>query len=347
MIINQEKCIFNGEEYIDCSNILHHLLNEDEISIKVKFSTESSEFMSLFSVFYKESFMPDFSLDLHMGYPVVIFKGNEKENIVLSGNQALNDGKTHELILNFENRKMIIYVDGVEILSYDDLHKWCNFGYVGFVDIGRSTSKNNFDNYFYGEIHRFQLGTKVFHIRSNTNLRDEKKEKFLFYQGMDGIENYRIPSMVYADGVIIASADARVECPGDNPNHIARAIRRSVDGGLSWTDTKIILDYGGIGRESGAAAIDGSLLYDDINKRLFMLYSHTKSGVGAFNSQRGTGFDDKGRMILKDSNKSTDYKIDAMENVLKDGIIICNLSVKTSLWKYYLQHILRLYIVMI
>ena len=103
----------------------------------------------------------------------------------------------------------------------------------------------------------------------------------LFCKGMAGVENFRIPTLITTkSGVTIASADARVDAPGDNPNHICRAVRLSKDSGKSWSEPRILFDFGGEGRQNGAAAIDGSLLYDQEKDTVFMLYSHTSAGVG-------------------------------------------------------------------
>ena len=60
--------------------------------------------------------------------------------------------------------------------------------------------------------------------------------KVLF--GKDNGFEYRIPSMVNADGVLVAAADNGRS--GGDWGYIELAVRRSLDGGESWSEVKTI-----------------------------------------------------------------------------------------------------------
>ena len=81
----------------------------------------------------------------------------------------------------------------------------------------------------------------------------------------------------------------------------------SFDSGKTWTDVRLFCDYGGKGRDDGAAAIDGSLLYDEETDTLFQLFSHTSRGIGAFTVSSQSGFDDQGRKRLWDRDDREYY----------------------------------------
>ena len=60
-------------------------------------------------------------------------------------------------------------------------------------------------------------------------------DQVLFELGDDNIREFRIPSLITTTkGTLLAVCDARVNRPGDLPNHIDLAIRRSTDNGKTW-----------------------------------------------------------------------------------------------------------------
>lgn len=301
MLYESYTCLtFDGKrDYIDLGNCLHRLLHTAELSVDICFSTRHPGYQSLLAVYYKESLLPDFALELHKGRVTLITKRDGK-SVILRGNRAFCDGVFHTLAFRGDASGTRVWVDGA--LELEDRHPgpYCDFGYVGFATVGRGVCQDQFANYFQGEISRLYIAEQMLPLPNTTAAHCVEKIP-LFCKGMAGVENFRIPTLITTkSGVTIASADARVDAPGDNPNHICRAVRLSKDSGKSWSEPRVLFDFGGEGRQNGAAAIDGSLLYDQEKDTVFMLYSHTSAGVGIAQSKPGTGFDPKGRKRLWD-----------------------------------------------
>lgn len=118
------------------------------------------------------------------------------------------------------------------------------------------------------------------------------KERIMkvFAKGLGSADHYRIPSVVRTkSGTLIAAADERYFDGSDCPNRIDKVIRRSADGGASWSPVEVIVRERGEAQLSSSAAIDPALLYDEETDTVFMLYLHTPPGVGLANSGRGKG----------------------------------------------------------
>jgi sialidase-1 len=97
----------------------------------------------------------------------------------------------------------------------------------------------------------------------------------------------------------LAGIDIRWRGSQDNPNHISIGLRRSEDGGESWSPLQILVQYPGDGAD-GAAAIDSALLEDRVTGTVWMLFSHTPGGIGLWQSRQSVGFDRRGRRLLYD-----------------------------------------------
>lgn len=288
-------------EYIDISDDLHHFLQGDALSVDAAFRTDDPGYLTLLAVYYKESLLPDFSLNLNKGRAVLTVRrsGGLK---VLSSAEAYCDGQEHLLSFRGGSDGVWVWMDGELVIEDTAPGPYCEYGYVGFATVGRGTLADHYSNFFAGELLSLRLSERLEPLPEAEPKRRIKKTP-LFTRGMMGVENFRIPTLVTAgDGVVVAGADARMEAPGDNPNHICRAFRISRDSGESWSDLRIPFDFGGVGRGDGAAAIDGSFLYDEEERVLYMIYSHTSAGIGSVRSLPGTGFDAKGRKRLWDED---------------------------------------------
>jgi len=109
------------------------------------------------------------------------------------------------------------------------------------------------------------------------------EEQVLFAPGDSGIREFRIPSLVTtAKGSLLAVCEARVKKPGTLPNNIDIVMRRSTDGGQTWSPLKKILDY-----EGWEGASDPSLLVDRVTGTVWLFVLHGKKGVGLFQSKAG------------------------------------------------------------
>lgn len=307
----EEEQIFEKNRYLDISSKLHCFLQTETIGIRLLFASEMFGSGALLAVYYKDSFLPDFAVGLVGGLIQVTTKKNGQTVIGYSENSYC-DGVYHELLLNGDEHGLRLWVDGRQELAMPDCSPYCAYGYVGFATLGRACSQYEFGSFYEGRIKETEISDEPFPEPGGTSCggrkaceKPSKTSISLFCQGMGGYENFRIPSMLVTDkGTVVATADGRKEAPGDNPNHIARVVRRSTDSGKTWSPATTVCDFGGTGREDGAAAIDGSLTYDRETGRIFMVYSHTPAGVGSWLSEAGTGLDEEGRLLLKDQEQN-------------------------------------------
>jgi sialidase-1 len=105
----------------------------------------------------------------------------------------------------------------------------------------------------------------------------------LFVPGDRDICQYRIPGLITTDkGTLLAVCDARVSQPGDAPNNIDLALRRSTDGGKTWSPVEFIVDYPG--KES---ASDASILQDRQTSTIWVFFAYAPEGIGTYDSQPG------------------------------------------------------------
>ena len=104
----------------------------------------------------------------------------------------------------------------------------------------------------------------------------------LFHQGDGGVHTYRIPALIQTrKGALIAVADARHDSASDLPAHISLVMRRSSDGGRTWSPVQTLREVaaGGVG--------DASLLADRSNGRIWCMHAYGPPGVGFGNSKPG------------------------------------------------------------
>lgn len=129
-------------------------------------------------------------------------------------------------------------------------------------------------------------------------------QQILFYPGDNGSKAYRIPSLIYTnENILIAANDARLVNQNDNPNQINNVIRRSYDNGLTWTNSQTTVAYLGDEGEDGPAAMDISLLHDQVTDTVWGVFNHTPGGVGWYLSQTGTGYIDGDKKLIDGNQK--------------------------------------------
>ncbi len=132
-------------------------------------------------------------------------------------------------------------------------------------------------------------GTILLLISSCTGtIQEDNTPKELFSAGVADVVEYRIPSLICTPtGTLIAMVDARVDRKGDIPNNVDLAIRRSKDGGKTWGEVQIIVDYGQPeGYDIPWGAADAAMAYDTETSTLWALYTMGQ-GVGIAQSQPG------------------------------------------------------------
>jgi len=109
----------------------------------------------------------------------------------------------------------------------------------------------------------------------------------VFTSGQDGYAMYRIPAIETApDGSLLAFAEARKHNggdPGTPDNDIDLVLKRSTDGGQTWSPMKVIEDPGELWSAANAATI-----VDRRSKRVWVLYLRSKPGRDTDTARPGT-----------------------------------------------------------
>jgi hypothetical protein len=109
----------------------------------------------------------------------------------------------------------------------------------------------------------------------------------VFRSGADGYHTYRIPAIEAApDGSLVAFAEARkynAGDPGMDQNDIDLVMKRSTDGGATWSAMKVIEDPG----ERWSAANPATVV-DRATGRLWLLYLRSKPDRNTDSSRPGT-----------------------------------------------------------
>lgn len=104
----------------------------------------------------------------------------------------------------------------------------------------------------------------------------------LFRRGDHGVYTYRIPALLQSrKGVLLAVADARHDSPRDLPARISLVIRRSLDGGRTWSEAQTLraVSEGGVG--------DASLLLDRNTGRVWCFHNYGPPGIGFLEAKPG------------------------------------------------------------
>ncbi|WP_080903235.1 exo-alpha-sialidase [Parabacteroides sp. Marseille-P3160] len=119
-------------------------------------------------------------------------------------------------------------------------------------------------------------------------------------EGEDGIEGYRIPGIVVTPkGTVLAFSESRITYADEDPKHLV--MKRSIDGGLSWSQTYYIEKSDGRYWKEHREMIDPvdtiekqevwtnvAPLVDKITGRIYFFYSLSEGAVKGMNLQRYT-----------------------------------------------------------
>lgn len=109
----------------------------------------------------------------------------------------------------------------------------------------------------------------------------------VFVSGKDGYTGYRIPAVEAAsDGSLLAFAEARkhnLSDPGGKGQEIDLVLKRSTDGGVTWSPMKLIEHSGEFWSSANPATV-----VDRQNGRVWVFYLRCKPGRGTHAARPGT-----------------------------------------------------------
>lgn len=209
-----------------------------------------------------------------------------------------DDGDWHDVVLVSGRGALELYVDGFQVLHVAGPAFFDDIGDVDRVVVGADLEGTR----LFGEAQTAMIYDAVLSDHQVKRLAsvDPVETRALFDTGMANSRSYRIPALLTLEsGVIIAGADQRVSIANDSPNDINFVIRRSLDGGDTWEDHQVLLEYPGSGR-TGASVIDSVIVQDASTGRVLVLIDQFPGGYGQPNVEPGTGYDQQGRMVLTD-----------------------------------------------
>ncbi|MCR2052043.1 exo-alpha-sialidase [Actinomyces bowdenii] len=153
-----------------------------------------------------------------------------------------------------------------------------------------------------GEVARAGIHTRILNDAQVKRLSGVEpiETDAVFDRGYRGSASYRIPSILaLASGTVLAGADQRVSSPNDAPNDINFVVRRSLDGGVTWQEPTTVIDCPGTGQDA-ANVIDSCMVQDPGTGRIHVLIDHFPGGIGQPHCWASVGFDEQGRMLLRD-----------------------------------------------
>lgn len=209
-----------------------------------------------------------------------------------------DDGDWHDVVLVSGRGALDLYVDGFQVSHVAGTAFFSDLGAINSVVVGMNLHGSR----LFGEAQTAMIYSAVLSDAQVKRLVgvDPLETVALFDTGYQGSRSYRIPSLLTLEsGVVLAGADQRVSIANDSPNDINFVMRRSADGGTTWEDSRVLIEYPGSGR-LGASVIDSVLVQDRDSGRVIVVIDHFPGGIGQPNCQPGTGFDDNGNQILVD-----------------------------------------------
>lgn len=365
-IYSYENIRINSDsDIVDISSQVEKLKNLEEGTIVARFRGNNSDLASLISLSNKNQNNSHFHLYKSGSRIGVEIRDESKGlNKHIYADMVLNEGFNTVAFKVEKDKSYSIYLNGklVKTETNNDTKFLNDISSLNTAFIGKTARLSGNQYIFNGDIDFIDIYDKpisdsyLLEKTAETNSPSEddylpegaykSETQDLFAPGVLNSNSYRIPALFTTkSGTVLASIDARIDNGADAPNNIDTAIKRSEDGGKTWDEGQIILDY-----PDKSSAIDTAMLQDEESGRIFLLVTHFATGYGFPNSKTGSGYKEidgvrylqlfdssnneytvreEGK-VYDSSGKISEYSVDEDQNLYKYGEKIDNILTGTS-----------------
>lgn len=380
-IIIEENNLQQEELPKDVSDHIGELETLSEGTILVKFVTDSSAIQSLFGISNGNAGFPNTHFHIYcaggqVGFEIRQQSGEDYEK--RSVNAEINPGEENYLAFTaspqtgykiFLNGKSILAITPEEITSalgygfINDLQD-LNTAFIGKTKRTMSDGSAANEYLYSGTIEVLKIYNTVLPdeiLLNETGIIDmtgrEPVRKMNLFQESDwNSPAFRIPSLLtLKEGTILAVCDIRYGDSNDSPNNIDTGIRRSFDGGETWTDPELILNFLDYPNEPTSQITDSASYIDPVmvqsnEGRVFLFVDAMAGGIGQANAIAHTGFGEiegEQRLLLQSqgmtnwslgsdskvydqNNQVTAYSVGDNFDLYQNGEKISNIFYKNS-----------------
>ncbi|WP_240452224.1 sialidase family protein [Virgibacillus sp. YIM 98842] len=389
-ILHIENETITDDNFINLEHEVDQLKDLDEGTIVARFRSDGSSIMSLFSL--SNNHVSDGHFHFYISSSGIGSEnryeapGEPKENIhIISDHVDFEEGEVYTAAMVMDKEEGYkFFLDGELIKEDTDSPRRFlshvyepNSAFIGKTD---RASGNNYE--FSGDIDFVEMYNEPLTDEELKNVTAETASEELpgnplpedafvtepesiFYPGFMDSPNFRIPALFYTqNGTLLAGIDRRIGGPGDSPNDIHAAVRRSHDQGDTWEEEGILINA----YPDTASNIDLAFTEDTENERIFAIVDGWPDGAGLMggfgaNTEKGTGFstiDGKDYMFLTDEDDNqytiredgevydengevTGYTVDMKRDLYENGDKIDNIFSATSPLKPLKTSYLELY----
>lgn len=347
----------------DLTEDLSSITSLEEGTAIIRFTTTGSGIQSLFSISNNTRANEHFHVYINggqVGYELRKQSGNVSTGVISS---SLNRGINTIAFRAQKNGGYSIYLNGEQILNNNlatanflSALEGANTFKLGTTDRSSGSEYNFTGKIDFFEVYNQPLADRyIKEITGQTKATDlplpegtiKTSPISLFKPGDLGSPNFRIPTLnTTKEGTVLATIDVRNNGGHDAPgNNIDVGLKRSTDGGVTWDEGKVILNYPG-----ASAAIDTSMVQDEETGRIFLIVTHFAEGYGYPNCQIGSGYKEvNGTRYLKlldasgaeytvrdngvvydSNNQQTNYTVDQDQNLFQNGTKVGNILLSSS-----------------
>lgn len=353
-IINEESLTRNNLPK-DISNQISSLTGLSEGTVLVRFNTDSTAIQSLFSVSNGTAGYPNTHFHLYcaagkVGFEIRQQSGGDYEK--KSVNAEINMNQDNYLAFTAsaqEGYKLIL--NGKKILSIpvNEISSSLGYGffknliglnssYIGKTKRVMSTGISANEYPFSGEIQSLEIYSTALPediLIQETGVIDtadrEPIRMFNLFNKSDwNSPAFRIPSLLtLQNGTVLAVCDIRYGDSNDSPNNIDTGIRRSIDGGMTWSEPELILnflDYPNVATSqiTNSASYIDPVMIQNKEGRVYLFVDAMPGGIGQANAIAHTGFGivgDEDRLLLQ-SESNTNWSLGSDHKVYDENNVV-------------------------